>query len=154
MLEICILFKKSTQTQQSLQAGCVNYTKSTCLSALTEINTCLSGAHKNSTSINIAANVNQNSNDNIAQLIISGLPLLGATELCKSSFIPFMCLYLFPLCDGDGITYKPSMDQCIEISTVLCKDEWKQAQRIAAVREQLPACHDLPIATSVCLGKE
>ena len=57
--------------------------------------------------------------ENTAQLIISGLPLLGATEMCTSSLIPFMCLYLFPLCDGNGTAHKPSRDQCIEISTVV-----------------------------------
>ena len=91
----------------------------------------------------IAANVDQEANENTAQLIISGLPLLGATEMCISSLIPFMCLYLFPLCDGNGTAHKPSRDQCIEISTVVCKDEWQKAALIPGVIEKLPDCESL-----------
>ena len=114
---------------------------------------CLPGTQHNDSSVKIAANVDQETNDETAQLIISGLPLLGASEMCKSSLIPFMCLYLFPLCDGKGMAHKPSIDQCIEISTVLCKDEWQKAQSISTVKNQLPDCQRLSISTS-CLGKD
>ena len=143
------------QTRVFAQGGCANYTKSTCLSSLTEISACLSGTQQNGTSVRIAANVDQDTNDGTAQQIISGLLLIGATDMCRSSLIPFMCLYLFPLCDGNGITYKPNTDQCIEISTVLCKDEWLKAQSISAVRKQLPDCQSLSTTTttSLCSGK-
>ena len=151
--DTCIYIPQTKQFVQTA-AGCANYTKSTCLSSLIEISACLSGTQQNGTSVSIAANVDQDTNDGTAQLIISGLSLIGATEMCRSSLIPFMCLYLFPLCDGNGITYKPSTDQCIEISTVLCKDEWIKAQSISAVRKQLPDCQSLSTTTtSLCSGK-
>ncbi|KAL5515467.1 hypothetical protein EMCRGX_G000637, partial [Ephydatia muelleri] len=140
-----------SQKKQSDEKGCVNYSKSTCFQALSEISACLPGTQHNDSSIKIAANVDQETNDETAQLIISGLPLLGASEMCKSSLIPFMCLYLFPLCDGKGMAHKPSIDQCIEISTVLCKDEWQKAQSISTVKNQLPDCQRLSISAS-CLG--
>ena len=84
-----IFYKK-----QSEQKGCAYYTKSTCIQALSEMSACLPGTQNNGTSVTIAANVDQESNDETAKLIISGLPLLGASDMCKSSLVPFMCLYL------------------------------------------------------------
>ena len=133
--------------------GCANYTKSACLQALIQSKECLFEEQQNSSNIMIAANVDQEANENTAQLIISGLPLLGATEMCTSSFIPFMCLYLFPLCDGNGTAHKPSRDQCIEISTVVCKDEWQKALTLPVIKNQLPDCETLPITTLSCEGK-
>ena len=66
----------------------------------------------------IASDVDQEANENTAQLVINGLSFLGASKACRSSFIPFMCLQLFPLCDGNGTPHK---DQCISISTVVSK---------------------------------
>ena len=64
-----------------------------------------------------------------------------------------MCLYLFTLCDGNGTVTRPSRDQCIEISTVVCKDEWQKALAIPSVKEQLPNCESLTMTTaSDCKG--
>ena len=101
----------------------------------------------------IIANVDQEASESTAQLVVDGLPLLGATETCTSSFVPFMCLYLFPLCDGNGTVTRPSRDQCIEISTVICKDEWQKALAISSVKEKLPKCESLALAREgVCKG--
>ena len=133
--------------------GCANYTKQACLQTLTQTKACLLGVEINSSNIMIAANIDQETNENTAQLVISGLPLLGATEMCTSSFIPFMCLYLFPLCDGNGTAHKPSRDQCIEISTVVCKNEWQKALAFSSVQQKLPNCGSLSIGNDImCKG--
>ena len=132
---------------QVQQTSCTNYTKTKCLQVLTQSKSCF-GIMQNSSNIMIASNVDQEANENTAQLIISGLPLLGATEMCTSSLIPFLCLYLFPLCDGNETAHKPSRDQCIEISTVVCKDEWQKAALIPGVIEKLPDCESLSSNTS------
>ena len=123
-----------------------------CLQALIEREKCLFEEFNNSSDVYITASVDQEANENTAQLIINGLSLLGTTETCRSSLIPFLCLYLFPLCDENGTVSRPSRDQCIEVSTVACKDEWQKALSIPYVKQQLPVCESLP-ATSYCEGK-
>ena len=101
----------------------------------------------------IASDVDQEANENTAQLVINGLSFLGASEACRSSFIPFMCLQLFPLCDGNGTPHKPTKDQCISISTVVCKEEWQKALTFPSVREKLPDCESLSVTTeNICKG--
>eukprot|EP00731_Ephydatia_muelleri_P026488 Em0018g588a len=136
-------------TQNTKLVGCANYTKSVCLQALIEREKCLFEEFNNSSDVYITASVNQEANENTAQLIINGLSLLGTTETCRSFLIPFLCLYLFPLCDENGTVSRPSRDQCIEVSTVACKDEWQKALSIPYVKQQLPVCESLP-ATSYC----
>ena len=114
---------------------------------------CLPGVQQNSSNVEVSSNLDQEANENTVQLIINALSLLNATAACRFSFIPFMCLQLFPLCDGNGTTHKPSRDQCIEISTVVCKDEWQKALSFLSVRKSLPDCESLSVtAESVCKG--
>ena len=140
--------KRFINSIQGSGIACTEYTKTSCLRSLIQIESYFTGGLQNDTYVEIAANVDQEAIENTAQLIISGLPLLGATEMCTSSFIPFMCLYLFPLCDGNGTVHQPSRDQCIEISTVVCKDEWQKAALIPGVIEKLPDCESLSSNTS------
>ena len=80
-------------------------------------------------------------------------PFLVLVRACRSSFIPFMCLQLFPLCDGNGTPHKPTKDQCISISTVVCKEEWQKALTFPSVREMLPDCESLSVTTeNICKG--
>ena len=94
--------------------------------------------------IAISASIDQEANENTAQVIKTGLSLLGASQTCVSSLIPFMCLYLFPLC---GTNATVSRQQCIDISTVLCKDEWQRALSIPGIKDRIPNCEGLPSIT-------
>ena len=131
---------------RSTSTGCANYTKSVCRQALNQIqtNNCLSCEQRDENYIAISANVDQEDNENIAQVITAGFSLLGASQTCVSSAIPFMCLYLFPLC---GANTTVSRQQCIDISTVLCKDEWQRALSIPSIKDQIPKCESLPSIT-------
>lgn len=83
----------------------MKYTASICLQALVQSRWCFSEVQQNSSSVAIASYMDQVANENTAQLFIDDLYFLGASEACKSSFIPFMCWQLFPLCDGNGTTH-------------------------------------------------
>ena len=98
------------------------------------------------------ANVDQNTNEVTAQLVLSGLTLIGASVRCKSSIMALVCLQLFPLCDGNGTDYRPSQDECTQISTVACGDEWQKIIALPGVRDQLPNCNNLRASSIVCEG--
>ena len=130
------------QLRLPTSTGCAKYTKSACLQVLNQAkNHCLMCEQSY---IAISASIDQEANENTAQVIKTGLSLLGASQTCVSSLIPFMCLYLFPLC---GTNATVSRQQCIDISTVLCKDEWQRALSIPAIKDQIPKCENLPSIT-------
>ena len=108
---------------------------------LNQTKNCLSCEQGDENYIAISASIDQEANENIVKIIMTGLSLLGASQTCISSLIPFMCLYLFPLC---GTNATVSRQQCIDISTVLCKDEWQRALSIPALKDQILKCESLP----------
>ena len=119
---------------------CIMYNKSTCLQELNQIaKNCSSCEYGSDSYINIAANVDLEANENTAQLIKNGLTVLGASQTCVSYMIPFMCLHLFPLC-GANVTV--GREQCLLISTDVCKDEWQVA--LSIFKDQIPNCESLP----------
>ena len=120
--------------------GCASYSKSTCLASLLRSKSYLTGVQENGSSVDVSENVDLEANENSIQVIISHLSLLNATETCISSLIPFMCLHLFPLCDGDGAVPAPTRDQCIEVCRVACKDVWQKAINITGIVRQLSHC--------------
>ena len=96
-----------------------------------------SSEHGNDSCIYIAASVDQEANEIIAQLIV-----LEASQTCISTLMPFMCLYLFPLC-GANVTVS-GRRQCIEVSTGVCKDDWQNALNFPLVKDKIPNCNSFP----------
>ena len=86
-----------------------------------------------------------------AQLLLNGLssPLISASPECEEAVLPFLCLYLFSLCDSNGTLYQPSSMDCVTISTVVCAREWIIATNFLG-QEALPQCELLPAATVEC----
>ena len=86
-----------------------------------------------------------------AGLLLNGLssPLISASPECEEAVLPFLCLYLFGLCDSNGTLYQPSSGDCVTISTVVCEREWIAATTILGP-EVLPQCELLPAATIEC----
>ena len=86
-----------------------------------------------------------------AKLLLNGLssPLISASPECEEAVLPFLCLYLFSLCDSNGTLYQPSSMDCVTISTVVCAREWIIATNFLG-QEALPQCELLPVATIEC----
>ena len=67
---------------------------------------------------------------------------------CQVVGIPFLCQYVFPLCDcTTGDLYLPSQEFCIKVSTVACETEWKILTNLPQFGNLLPVCSNLPVAT-------
>ena len=113
------------------------YNKSTCLQVFHQTQNC--GVSCNDSSIAIEGDVDLEANENTAQLIKNGLTVLGASQTCISHLVPFMCLYLFPLC-GANVTV--SREQCLLLTTDVCTNEWQVASSI--FKDQIPNCESLP----------
>ena len=87
-----------------------------------------------------------------AMQLISGLDLLNPSSECREAVIPFLCLYLFWLCDASGTMYQPSSDDCTTISTDTCAREWQAAVGVLGVGV-LPQCESLPGTSISCNGR-
>ena len=70
--------------------------------------------------------------------------------MCISKLVPFMCLYLFPLCGTNATAV--SREQCIQISTDVCKDQWQLALGIPTLKDHIPNCGSLPSIKGLLFG--
>lgn len=67
---------------------------------------------------------------------------------CQAVGIPFLCQYVFPLCDcSTGDLYLPSQEFCVKVSTVACEAEWEMLTSLDQYDDLLPVCSNLPVAT-------
>ena len=122
-----------------------------CLQSLEELQTCFLG--RNNSEVHISSAVNQKENEDFAQLMVDGIRagLIETTPECVDAFLPFMCLYLFPLCNGtSGEAYLPSQEECLVISNEVCPMEWKLASSLAG--DKFPVCATLPQDQNEDLG--
>lgn len=112
---------------------------------------CFLGVQHNRSTVTIDSNVDQAGNETTAKLFMQDVNFLGASEECRSFLTPFMCHYLFPLCD-ENIHHNLSRNQCNKIKDGVCKDTWNTALLFPSIKERLPRCENLPPETnySVC----
>ena len=74
---------------------------------------------------------------------------------CRAAVEPFLCLYLFGLCDSSGVAYEPYFEECVFISTDVCASEWARANNllIQVGRSPLPECASFPSTATDISGK-
>lgn len=75
----------------------------------------------------ILSTIDVHNSEHIAMQVAAAFP-----SECGEAVLPFICLYLFPLCDGNQTLHLPSIDECNAISMGICSTEWKIAQKLDA----------------------
>ena len=84
--------------------------------------------------------------NNASSKFISVLQAFGTPE-CVMAAEPFLCLYLFGgVCDGNRTHFLPTREECLEISTEVCRTEW---ELVGNATITLPNCAILPRQDSV-----
>ena len=78
-----------------------------------------------------------------AQQLLAGLNILNPTPECRGVVEPFLCLYIFGLCDGSGELYLPSSGECQTLTSETCAREWRMAVSLLP-DDTLPKCETLP----------
>ena len=126
------------------------YTGSICREALQTRQSCLLDRNT-SGDIFIAADPasSQSSREEQASLIIQGLSLLTPGPECMKAAVPFLCFYIFPLCDSASGLHQPSSEECREITEDICAQEFQTLLTDA----QLPQCQLPPEKNSKFNGK-
>ena len=82
-----------------------------------------------------------------AAQLIGGLKSIGASDECIRRAVPFLCLHLFGLCGGLGVSIQPTISQCEEVRDTLCQEEWMFVETLGI---DLPDCGMFPANVSSC----
>lgn len=92
--------------------------------------------------------------EDLATQLLNGLKRISNPE-CELAATPFLCFYIFGLCDITGNLLLPSSEQCEQITSDVCAQEWAIAMAVLG-SEQLPTCESLPEDHELqqCSGKE
>ena len=134
------------------ESGCTNvvaYSGEICREVFSSLQTCFSGEMSTS---NIPFLVDQEAGERDTMNLVNGLSFLNPSPQCRDAIIPFLCLYIFTLCDSRNNLHTTSRDNCLELSDNICAEEWSQAVGFLGPGV-LPLCEDLPDITNECIGK-
>ena len=149
------LLQSSQSSADGLMGTCIpeNYTGSVCREVLQTQQGCL--PDRNATGNIIIAmdpSLSQQDKEEQARQLIAGLPLLDPSPECLEVVVPFLCFYIFPLCDSSGRPYQPSAAECNTLTGGICAQEFETAAAFVT-GDQLPQCQLLPETTLECNGK-
>ena len=136
----------------SCSSGVV-YTQSACREDLLSLQGCLPD-RLDSRDVYISA-TDQEAVEAQANNLLNRLDFLNPSPECRAAVQPFLCLYLFRLCDSRGAAYQPTFEECSLISTDVCATEWATANRFLTTlgMPSLPECTPFPSTVSATSGK-
>ncbi len=86
----------------------------------------------------------------LEEILTIGLRVVRPSPQCEEVIVPFLCLYYLRPCDGGGeVTYRPSVQDCVTVSTEICPREWEETDNLLrSLGASLPPCEVLPTYTS------
>ena len=91
-----------------------------------------------------------------AQLLFGGISIFKPSDECKDLALPFMCLFIFGLCDSNSQLYQPTMEECDMVTEGVCEGVFNDLEDAAAAigqADQLPQCELLPETSLNCNSK-
>ena len=129
-----------------------NYTGSICREVLQSQQSCLPNTNaRGDIIIAVDPSSSQEDKESEAEQFIGGLSFLSPSPECMEAVVPFLCFYIFPLCDSSDRPYQPSSAECSAITNGICAREFETAATFAR-SDQLPQCQLLPETTLKCNG--
>ena len=112
---------------------------------------CFSGQLASST--DVPSTVDQTETEETARNLLElGLPFLQPSLECELSIRPFICLYLFGVCDANSEYHQISKRECLSMRDEICIREWIEAENYLD-QDVLPHCELLPDQTDKCVGE-
>ncbi len=133
--------------QDSLPSGCALYSYSSTSSQVCQgvISSLRATCTNSSCTTDVYISPRGRSQEDLENILALGLGVVRPSPECEAVIVPFLCLYYLRVCsDGNEINYRPSVEDCMEVSTEICPREWAQADNLLRqVGESLPSCEAL-----------
>ena len=85
--------------------------------------------------------------EDTASQLLPLLNFLRPSAACTEAVVPFLCVFLFGLCDSSGVSIQPTSVQCEQIRDLLCPDQWRKAALVV----DLPDCSSFPVEIDSCV---
>ncbi len=85
--------------------------------------------------------------ESTARQLTAGFSFLNPSPECEEEVVPFLCLFLFGLCDSSGVSLQPTSGQCEHLRDGVCSTEWSTALSIGV---DLPDCNSFPAEQASC----
>ena len=126
------------------------YSGDVCRDELMSLQMCFSGG-TSPPALNIPSSIDQQTEESNTMRLVNSLPFLNPSRECIEDIVPFLCLYIFSLCDSNNTLHTILRQDCLDIRDDVCAREWSQA--VAFLGDGvLPVCEDLPDVTEDCTG--
>ena len=123
----------------------VVYSGVTCRAELQVYQECFSGSAGSNGDILIRSDINQETVETDAELLINGaLSFLNPSAECLAAIRPFLCLYLFGVCDSSSQLRQVSSSECVDLRDDICATEWSAAVGFLGPGK-LPVCEELSV---------
>ena len=87
--------------------------------------------------------IDQQIGENDALSLVNGLSFLNPSQQCSETIMPFLCLYIFSLCDSSNTLHTILRQDCLDIRDDVCAREWSQAVAFLG-GGVLPVCDEDP----------
>ena len=100
--------------------------------------------------LSIPSSIDLEAGESNAKNLVIGLSFLDPSQKCQESITPFLCIFIFNLCDSSNTLHTIMRKDCFHIRDNVCVSEWRQARQFLG-DEVLPVCEDLPDITEDCL---
>ena len=127
------------------------YSGEVCGDELISLQMCFSDVTSPPPALNIPSSIDQQTGESTAISLVNGLPLLNPSQKCTEDIMPFLCLYIFSLCDSSNTLHTILRQDCLDIRDDVCAREWSQAIAFLG-GGVLPVCEDLPDDITMCSG--
>ena len=91
--------------------------------------------------------------ENDIMSLVNGLSLFRPSQQCREAILPFLCIFIFNLCDNNNTLHTILREDCLHIRDDVCAEVWQIA---VDYQVPLPVCENLPDVNTMveCIGTQ
>lgn len=142
ILSHCAIFKTQSTCPQT-----VTYSGEVCREEFISLQACFSAE---TSPLNIPSQTDQQTAETEVGSLLSGFATLNPSPECAVALTPFLCLFIFGLCDSSNRLRTIVREECLELRDNICATEWSIAIQLLG-NGVLPVCEVLPEISNECI---
>ena len=83
--------------------------------------------------LSIPTSINLEAGESNAKNLVTGLSFLNPSQQCQEAITPFLCIFIFNLCDFNNTLHTILREDCLHIRDNVCVSEWRLARQFLGV---------------------